>query len=72
MDGVMDGVMDGWSDGWRGSWDNGVFIKTETVKQDWNGVKLLGSGSTGTDNNTSITLDNLSGVVASISIGKAF
>ena len=58
--------------GWRGSWDNGMFIKTETIKQDWTGVKLDGTGSTGTDNNTSVTLDNLSGVVASISIGKAF
>ena len=66
LDGNMVGV------GWRGSWDNGMFIKTETVKQDWNGVKLLGSGSTDTDNNTSVTLDNLSGVAASISIGKAF
>jgi len=58
--------------GWRGSWDNGMFLKTETIRQDWNGVKLLGTGATDTDNNTSVTLDNLTGVVASISIGKAF
>ena len=58
--------------GWRGSWDNGMFIKTETVKQDWKGVTLNATGATDTDNNTSVTLDSLSGVAASISIGKAF
>ena len=67
---TLDGEMIGF--GWRGSWDNGMFIKTETVKQDWKGVTLNATGSTDTDNNTSVTLDSLSGVAASISIGKAF
>ena len=67
---TLDGELVGF--GWRGSWDNGMFIKTETIMQDWKGVKLNGTGATGTDNNTSVTLDNLNGVVASISLGKAF
>ena len=67
---TLDGEMIGF--GWRGSWDNGVFLKTETVKHDWKGVTLQGTGSTDTDNNTSVTLNDLSGVAASFSIGKAF
>jgi len=58
--------------GWRGSWDNGMFIKTETLMTTFSGVTLQGTGSTGTDNNTSVTLDNLDAVTTSISLGKAF
>ncbi len=65
MDGTTYGL------GWKGSFDNGVFIKTETLMQDWTKLKILGTGATGTDNNTSVEA-NLSGAMASISIGKAF
>jgi hypothetical protein len=57
--------------GWKGSFDNGVFIKTETLMQDWTDLHLEASGATGTDNNTSIDA-SLSGAVATISIGRAF
>jgi len=57
--------------GWRGSFDNGVFIKTETLMQDWTDFTLQATGATGTDNNNSIS-GSLSGAVATISIGKAF
>tara|TARA_Y100000590_G_scaffold302179_1_gene340646 strand:+ start:197 stop:931 length:735 start_codon:yes stop_codon:yes gene_type:complete len=67
---TLDGDIIGF--GWRGSWDNGVFLKTETQMTSFSGVTLQGSGKTGTDNNTSVTLDNLDAVTASISIGKAF
>jgi hypothetical protein len=57
--------------GWKGSFDNGVFIKTETLMQDWSDLHLEAEGSTGTDNNNSIDA-SLQGAVATISIGKAF
>ena len=66
---TMDGTTYGL--GWKGSFDNGVFIKTETLMQDWTDLRLLGEGATDTDNNTSIDA-TLSGAVAQISIGKAF
>ena len=66
---TMDGTTYGL--GWKGSFDNGVFIKTETLMQDWSDIKLEAIGSTGTDNNNSITA-SLQGAVATISIGKAF
>ena len=48
--------MDGetWGVGWKGSFDNGVFIKTETMMQDWSDLKLeaTGVGAGDTDNNT--------------------
>ena len=57
--------------GWRGSFDNGVFIKTETLMQDWSDFTLQATGATNTDNNNSVN-GSLSGAVATISIGKAF
>ena len=57
--------------GWRGSFDNGVFIKTETMMQDWSDFTLQATGATGTDNNNSVS-GSLSGAVATISIGRAF
>ena len=66
---TMDGETYGF--GWKGSFDNGVFIKTETLMQDWSDIVLNGTGATGTDNNTSVEA-SLSGAVATISIGKAF
>ena len=57
--------------GWKGSFDNGVFIKTETMMQDWTDLTLLGTGATGTDNNTSVSA-SLQGALATISIGRAF
>tara|TARA_Y100000590_G_C15337172_1_gene870030 strand:- start:29 stop:757 length:729 start_codon:yes stop_codon:yes gene_type:complete len=57
--------------GWKGSWDNGVFIKTETLMQNWSQITLNGTGATDTDNNTSVTAD-LTGAIAQISLGKAF
>ena len=65
----MDG--DTWGFGWKGSFDNGVFIKTETMMQNWSTLKLEATGATGDDNNTSVTAD-LNGAVAQVSIGKAF
>ena len=65
----MDGETYGF--GWKGSFDNGVFIKTETLMQDWSDLKLNGTGSTDTDNNTSVEA-SLTGAVGTISIGKAF
>ena len=66
---TMDGTTYGL--GWKGSFDNGVFIKTETMMQDWTDLKLEGTGATDTDNNTSVQVA-LAGAVATISIGKAF
>ena len=66
---TMDG--DTYGFGWKGSFDNGVFIKTETLMQNWSDLKLEAEGSTGTDNNNSVEA-SLSGAVATISIGKAF
>ena len=66
---TMDGNTYGF--GWKGSFDNGVFIKTETLMQDWSDLNIQADGSTGVDNNTSIDA-KLSGAVAVISIGKAF
>jgi len=57
--------------GWKGSFDNGVFIKTETLMQNWSDLTLNGVGATGTDNNTSVSA-SLQGAVATISIGRAF
>lgn len=57
--------------GWKGSFDNGVFIKTETLMQDWSDLKIEATGATGDDNNTSVEA-SLRGAVATISIGKAF
>ena len=67
--GEMDGTTYGL--GWKGSFDNGVFIKTETMMQDWTDLKLEATGATDTDNNNSVQA-SLSGALASISIGKAF
>ena len=39
---TMDGTTYGL--GWKGSFDNGVFIKTETLMQDWTELTLNGSG----------------------------
>ena len=66
---TMDGETYGF--GWKGLFDNGVFIKTETLMQDWSDIKLTASGSTGTANNNTVEA-GLSGAVATISIGKAF
>ena len=70
MDGTTYGL------GWKGSFDNGLFIKTETMMQDWTDLKLNATGLRVTDpvsviNNNSVEL-TLKGAVASISIGKAF
>ena len=65
----MDGETYGF--GWKGSFDNGVFIKTETLMQDWTDLKLEATGATGDDNNTSVEA-SLSGAIATVSIGKAF
>ena len=70
----MDGETYGF--GWKGSFDNGVFIKTETMMQDWTDLKLEATGVRTTtpasvDNNNSVEA-SLSGAVATISIGKAF
>ena len=68
---TMDGETYGF--GWKGSFDNGVFIKTETLMQDWTDLKLEATGvrAGGVDNNNSVEA-SLSGAVATISIGKAF
>ena len=66
---TMDGNTYGF--GWKGSFDNGVFIKTETLMQDWSDLKIEATGSTDTDNNTSVEA-SLNGAVAQISIGRAF
>ena len=66
---TMDG--DTWGIGWKGSFDNGVFIKTETMMQNWSDLKLNAVGATDTDNNTSVEA-SLNGAVGTISIGKAF
>ena len=66
---TMDGYTYGF--GWKGSFDNGVYIKTETLLQDWSTLTIEGEGSTDTDNKTQISAD-LSGAVAQFSIGKAF
>ena len=66
---TMDGQTYGF--GWKGLFDNGVFIKTETLMQDWSDIKIEASGMTADDNNTSVEA-SLSGAVATISIGKAF
>ena len=35
--------------GWKGSFDNGVFIKTETMMQDWSDLTIrMLTGATGT------------------------
>ena len=57
--------------GWKGSFDNGVFIKTETLMQDWTDLRLTASGKTDTANANTVDV-KLSGAVAQISIGKAF
>ena len=66
-------TMDGetWGFGWKGSFDNGVFIKTETMMQDWSDIVLQADGSTGDDNDNSVEA-SLQGALATISIGKAF
>jgi len=66
---TMDG--DTYGLGWKGSFDNGVFIKTETMMQDWSDLHLEAEGATDTDNNNSIDA-TLSGAIATISIGRAF
>jgi hypothetical protein len=68
---TMDGTTYGL--GWKGSFDNGVFIKTETMMQDWSDLHIEATGvrTGGTDNNNSIDV-SLSGALATISIGKAF
>ena len=66
---TMDGNTYGF--GWKGSFDNGVFVKTETLMQDWSSLSLTATGSTGTANGNTVEA-NLSGAVAQISIGKAF
>ena len=57
--------------GWKGSFDNGVFIKTETMMQNWKDFTLAATGATDTDNNNTVN-GSLRGALASISIGKAF
>ena len=57
--------------GWKGSFDNGVFVKTETLMQDWSDIKLTASGSTDTANANTVEA-GLSGAIATISIGRAF
>ena len=66
---TMDG--DTYGLGWKGSFDNGVFIKTETMMQNWSDLTLNATGATDTDNNTSVSA-SLQGAVATISIGRAF
>jgi hypothetical protein len=66
---TMDGSTYGF--GWKGMFDNGVFIKTETLMQDWSDIKLTATGATGTANGNTVEA-GLSGAVATISIGKAF
>ncbi len=51
---TMDGTTYGL--GWKGSFDNGIFIKTETLMQEWSDLTLQGSGATDTDNNTQVDL----------------
>jgi len=65
MDGTTYGL------GWKGSFDNGVFIKTETLMQDWSDIVIQADGATGVDNNNSVEA-SLQGALATISIGKAF
>jgi hypothetical protein len=50
-----------------------VFIKTETLMQEWTDIKLEATGvrAGGTDNNNSVSA-SLSGAIATLSIGKAF
>ena len=68
--GSMDGETYGF--GWKGSFDNGVFVKTETMMQDWSDLHLEADGSSGaTDTNSSVDA-SLSGAVATFSIGKSF
>jgi hypothetical protein len=57
--------------GWKGSFDNGVFIKTETLMQDWTELTLEATGASGVDNNNTVKA-SLTGAIATISIGKAF
>lgn len=66
---TMDGYTYGF--GWKGTFDNGVFVKTETLMQDWSTLTIEGEGLTDTDNATQIVAD-LTGAVAQISIGKSF
>ena len=71
---TMDGTTYGL--GWKGSFDNGVFIKTETMMQDWTDIHLEATGLRVTspvsvDNNNSVDA-SLSGAIATISIGRAF
>ena len=66
---TMDGTTYGL--GWKGTFDNGFFIKTETMMQDWSDLHIEATGATGTDNKTSIDA-SLAGAVATVSIGKAF
>ena len=66
---TMDGTTYGL--GWKGSFDNGVFIKTETMMQNWSDLTLNATGATDTDNNTSISA-SLQGAIATVSIGRAF
>ena len=40
MDGTTYGL------GWKGTFDNGVFIKTETMMQDWTDLKIEATGAT--------------------------
>ena len=69
----MDGETYGF--GWKGSFDNGVFIKTETMMQDWSDLHIEAAGMSSTagskDNNTSVDA-SLSGAIATFSIGRAF
>jgi len=67
--GEMDGETYGL--GWKGSFDNGVFIKTETLMQDWTELTLEATGASGVDNNNTVKA-SLTGAIATISIGKAF
>ena len=40
--------------GWKGSFDNGFFIKTETMMQNWKDFTLNATGATDTDNNNTV------------------
>ena len=41
------------------------------MMQNWTDLTLLGTGATGTDNNTSVSA-SLQGAIATFSIGRAF
>ena len=73
MDGTTYGL------GWKGSFDNGMFIKTETMMQDFDDIYLVAVSTADTTGTPAVSVVNgntvrssLSGALATISIGKAF